>query len=98
MKIFIAGGTGFVGGHIVDELHERGHEVRLLVHAKKPGVSGRIEQVEGDVTRPETYEHAADGCDAIINLVGIIREFPLQGITFEKLHVNINLLPAASVY
>jgi NADH dehydrogenase len=28
------------------------------------------------------------GCDAVIHLVGIIREFPKQGITFEKLHVK----------
>jgi NADH dehydrogenase len=28
------------------------------------------------------------GCDAIIHLVGIIREFPGRGITFDKLHVQ----------
>jgi NADH dehydrogenase len=27
-------------------------------------------------------------CDAVINLVGIIREFPVKGITFERLHVE----------
>jgi NADH dehydrogenase len=37
------------------------------------------------------------GCDAVINLVGIIREFPSKGATFERLHVQAtaNLLAAA---
>jgi NADH dehydrogenase len=47
-----------------------------------------IDQVEGDVTRLESMEHAAEGCDAVINLVGIIRESPARGITFERLHVQ----------
>ena len=36
------------------------------------------------------------GCDAVINLVGIIREFPSRGITFERLHVQAtaNMLEA----
>lgn len=88
MKIFIAGGTGFVGGHLVEALHERGHAVRLLVHKRNPGVSCDLDQIEGDVTRLESFEHAAEGCAAVINLVGIIREFPAQGITFERLHVQ----------
>ena len=29
MRIFIAGGTGFVGGHLVEALREKGHELRL---------------------------------------------------------------------
>lgn len=96
MKIFIAGGTGFVGGHLVEALREHGHAVRLLVHRRSPQVSDSIEQVEGDATRLESFEHAATGCDAVINLIGIIREFPARGITFERLHVQAtaNMLAA----
>ncbi len=87
MKIFIAGGTGFVGEHLVRELLKRGHSVRLLVHGRRP-LQGDVEQVAGDCTRPETYTGSIAGCDAVINLVGIIREFPSKGITFERLHVQ----------
>ena len=98
VKIFIAGGTGFVGGHLVEALRECGHAVRLLVHKRSPAESNSIEQVEGDVTRLKSFEHAAEGCDVVINLVGIIREFPSRGITFERLHVQAtdNVLAAAS--
>jgi len=87
MKLFISGGTGFVGGHLVRELLQRGHELRLLTHQRKDDIEG-VEQVEGDVSRPETFEEAVRGCEAVINLVGIIREFPSKGVTFRKLHVQ----------
>lgn len=96
MKLFISGGTGFVGGHLIRELLGRGHQARLLVHRRSPASEG-LEQVEGDVTRLESFEKTAEGCDAMINLVGIIREFPAKGITFEHLHVQAtaNMLAAA---
>jgi len=88
MKIFIAGATGFVGGHLIRELLRRGHQLVLLSHgapaADQPGIS----YVKGDVTDLESYLPAVKGCDAVINLVGIIREFPGKGITFERLHVE----------
>ena len=96
MKIFIAGGTGFVGGHLVSELLNRGHSARLLVHRRSAPLEG-VEQSEGDIAQPESFENQLAGCDAVINLIGIIREFPSRGITFEKLHVQAtaNLLSAA---
>lgn len=96
MKIFISGGSGFVGGHVVHELLQRGHDLRLLTHKRRKVAEG-IQQVEGDVSKPETFEEAVRGCDALINLVGIIREFPLKDVTFKKLHVQAtaNMLAAA---
>lgn len=97
MKIFIAGGTGFVGGHLKRELLKSGHELRMLVHKRSPETESAVEQVEGDVTRLESFTQAVNGCDAVINLVGIIREFPSRGVTFESLHVQAtaNMLAAA---
>jgi NADH dehydrogenase len=88
MKIFISGGTGFVGGHVCRALRERGHTLRLLVHRRRGTAESGVEFFEGDVTRPASFAEGVNGCDAVINLVGIIREFPSRGITFEKLHVQ----------
>lgn len=98
MLIFLTGGTGFIGGHVREALLERGHSIRLLVHRRTPAAAEPgVEEIEGDVTRPETFEDAVRGCDATINLVGIIREFPGRGITFQRLHVEAtrNVLAAA---
>ena len=97
MKIFVSGGTGFVGGHVCRALREEGHELRLLVHHRRDTAENSIEYVAGDVTRQESFLAAMSGCDAVINLVGIIREVPSKGITFERLHVQatVNMLAAA---
>lgn len=87
MKVFVTGGTGFVGGHLLKSLLTEGHTVRLLVRRKKDGGEPGVEQVVGDVTERGSIMEAAAGCDAVIHLVGIIREFPAKGITFDALHV-----------
>jgi NADH dehydrogenase len=96
MKVFIAGGTGFVGEHLVRELLKNGHSVRLLTHSRS-APSDNIEQVSGDVTQLETFAERVTGCDAVINLVGIIREFPGRGITFERLHIQATAALVAAV-
>jgi uncharacterized protein YbjT (DUF2867 family) len=97
MKVFISGGTGFVGIHLRRALLGRGHGIRLLVHKNDGSYEQGVEQVSGDITIPATFAAAVQGCDATINLVGIIREFPGRGITFEKLHMEAtrNLTDAA---
>ncbi len=88
MKVFIAGGTGFVGTVMVDHLAGRGHQIVLL--ARKPEVIDKangVQFVAGDAFSPDLTEKMR-GCDAVINLIGIIRAFPAQGVTFEKLHVD----------
>jgi uncharacterized protein YbjT (DUF2867 family) len=97
MNIFLSGGTGFVGGHVRKALLERGHRIRLLTHKRGDGFEPGVEAVEGDVTRPDSFAGHLNGCDATINLVGIIREFPSRGMTFEQLHVQAtrNVVDAA---
>lgn len=89
MKLFISGATGFVGGHLCTELLSRGHTLRLLSHNAKAAASGEAELIAGDVTSAADCISGAAGCDAVINLVGIIREFPQRGVTFERLHVEV---------
>lgn len=98
MKIFLCGGTGFVGGHLLKAILERGHQVLLLVHKRSGNSAAGVEMEEGDITIPATFTDALRGCDAAINLVGIIREFPTRGVTFQRLHVEAteNLVTAAA--
>jgi len=81
-RIFITGGTGFVGTNVREALGERAQ--RLLVRDKAtaaPLAGDHVELVEGDVTRPETLRGAMDGCEAVIHLVAIIAEE--GGATFD---------------
>jgi NADH dehydrogenase len=99
MKVFLAGGTGFVGGHVRRALLAKGHSIRLLVHKRSAGSEPGVEEREGDATEPATFSAAIAGCDATINLIGIIREFPQRGISFQRLHVEAtrNIVAAAQI-
>lgn len=100
MKVFLTGGTGFVGSEILRQLVADGHVVRALVRKGSEDKLAVLENVEvfpGDVTDAGSLVNALVGCDAIIHLVGIIREFPGKGVTFKKMHVAAteNILHAA---
>lgn len=81
-RIFLTGGTGYVGGNIRAALV--GRPLRLLVRDKAAAgnlAGPDVEVVEGDVTRLETLREAMDGCEAVIHLVAIIAEE--GGATFD---------------
>jgi len=101
LKVFLTGGTGFVGKEVMRQLVAAGHVARVLVREGSVNKLAVLENVEvhpGDVTDAASLAGALAGCDAVIHLVGIIREFPGRGITFKKLHVEAtgNMLAAAA--
>jgi NADH dehydrogenase len=99
--VFVTGATGFVGRAVVHALRADGLRVRCLVRRGSEhdlrGL-GAIERVEGDVLARQTLDEGIGGCDAVVHLVGIIREYRSRGITFEHLHVDgtLNVLAAAA--
>lgn len=100
MKIFLTGSTGFVGKQILQDLLENKYQVKCLVRQgseQKLAHYKDVEIVQGDITDASSLIGKLAGCDAVINLVGIIREFPGKKITFERLHYEgtANLVRAA---
>ncbi len=96
MKVFLTGATGFVGAEILRQLIEHGHTVACLVRGSsaarlQPLIQsnpGMVESVPGDCLEVSSFLEAMRGCQAVIHLVGIIREIPARNITFERLHVE----------
>lgn len=85
--ILVTGAAGFVGSHLVKGLVKAGHEVRALVRdlESAAGIKGRnVNLFVGDVTEPDSLTGVAEGCDAVIHLVGIIQPGP--GYTFQSIH------------
>ncbi len=71
MRIFLTGGTGFIGRHLVDRLAEAGHACVVVSRAARtPWKEGSVEVVQGDPTRPGPWQQAVRGCDAVVNLAG----------------------------
>lgn len=70
-RIAITGGTGFVGGHLIDLAVARGHQVRALTRRAQPARAG-VEWVLGALDVPESLSALAAGCDAVIHVAGVI--------------------------
>lgn len=83
--IFITGGTGFVGSAVIDELLTRGYRVHALTHRKTVEKTG-VTNFHGGLSDTTAIDAGLAGCQAVVHLVGIIRETKEQ--TFERIHVD----------
>ncbi len=72
MKIFMTGGTGFVGRHLCKHLLQEGHEIVVLTRSiKAHGESvGGVRFLEGDPTSGGPWQEVVGDCEVSINLAG----------------------------
>lgn len=81
-RIFVTGGTGFVGSGVVKAL--AGSDLTLLVRSpEKQSGPADAALVQGDVTDPASLAGKLDGVDVVVHLVGIIEEE--GGATFDSI-------------
>jgi NADH dehydrogenase len=90
MKVLVTGGTGVVGEGAVTALLKAGYEVRIL--AREAGDRARewpkrVEAFPADVTDPTSLFGAANGCDTVVHVTGIVEEKPPE-TTFTKVNVE----------
>ncbi len=70
MRVFVTGGTGFIGGEVVRQLRQRGDEVACLVRTPEKGneiVKLGGELVSGDLSDSKAIRTGMEGCDAVIH-------------------------------
>lgn len=72
MKIFITGGSGFVGSNLTRDLTGRGHQVSILTRQAKSdkNLPSGAAYVIGDPNAPGPWQKDIAGHDLIINLAG----------------------------
>jgi len=98
-KILVAGATGYLGRHIVQELHKHNdYEVRALVRNPK-----KVEHIKpyideefvGEITMPKTIKGICQEVDIVISTIGITKQ--KDGLTYEDVdyQANLNLLREA---
>jgi len=72
-KIIIFGASGRTGKQVVREAFNAGYEVTVVVSNTKDYIFNdtQIKIIKGDVFKPETFESALYGKDAVISCLGI---------------------------
>ena len=75
-KIFITGGTGFIGGNLIGKLLEHGYEVKALVRnnnlLNKFPWKEKIETINGNILEPETFKERINDCEIVIHCAALI--------------------------
>lgn len=72
MKIFVTGGTGFVGRNLVEAFIQEGHDVTVLARSVRPDrtYSPGVAYLEGDPTQEGAWQNEVLEHDVIVNLAG----------------------------
>ncbi|KAK0532307.1 hypothetical protein OC834_002649 [Tilletia horrida] len=84
-RVFVVGGSGFLGSAIVKQAVSRGWEVVSISPSGRPfttpaghrpawSSSPLISWQSADALRPETYAKALGGCTAVVHTIGILLE------------------------
>jgi dihydroflavonol-4-reductase len=95
-RVFVTGGSGFVGGALLSRLVERGDEVVALARsdAAERAVTGRgARAVRGDVLDEDTLAANMDGCALLFHVAGINTMCPTDPAAL--FHVNVRGAEAA---
>ncbi|KAA0014126.1 complex I NDUFA9 subunit family protein [Billgrantia pellis] len=88
--ITVFGGTGFLGDHVVRELVEAGHAVRIAArNPRLPAWAEAIDPLEGvsaDIRCEADVARAIEGADGVVNAVSLYVEH--KHLRFEDIHVQ----------
>lgn len=97
-RFFVAGATGYLGGHLTQELLQRGHSVTALSRSQAGAdrlAAAGAQPVVAEATEPGALTGLLDGIDAVVSALGITRQ--RDGLTYEDVdyRANVHLLRAA---
>jgi uncharacterized protein YbjT (DUF2867 family) len=84
-RVFITGGTGYMGLWLIPRLLERGHEVRALV---RPGAEKKLPTgcapVLGNALDGDSYVDQISPADTFVQLVGVAHPSPAKAAEFRR--------------
>jgi uncharacterized protein YbjT (DUF2867 family) len=85
-RVFVSGGTGYVGASLLPELISRGHTVRALARAGSAiRVHPACEPAAGNALDASTFRAVVPPCDTFVHLVGTPHPAPWKGAQFRAI-------------
>jgi uncharacterized protein YbjT (DUF2867 family) len=85
-RVFVTGGTGYVGRPLITQLLQRGHEVQALV---RPGSERKLpagcQAITGDALDGKSYASQIAPADTFVQLVGVSHPSPAKATEFRSI-------------
>ncbi|WP_159566227.1 NAD-dependent epimerase/dehydratase family protein [Budvicia diplopodorum] len=79
-RIFVTGGTGFIGSHLLPKLYQQGYALTVLVRSSqlkkmpgRPELPPETRLVIGDLLKPESYSATLEDHQALIHMAADYR-------------------------
>jgi len=97
MKALVTGGTGFIGSHLVDELLNRGYEVRCIVRdtSNLKWLNGKdVEIFKGSLFDIDFLKKAVEDVDYVYHIAGVTKGKNYQDYYRGNVETTQNLLEA----
>ncbi|MDO9153148.1 MAG: NAD-dependent epimerase/dehydratase family protein [Paludibacter sp.] len=90
MKVLVTGANGLLGHHVVMQLQQANHDIRIILRGSREIYFDmkNIESAGGNFTDYETLKIAADGCDAIIHIAAVTSTNLLHYQNYKKINVD----------
>ena len=96
-NVFITGGTGYMGRHLIPHLLKRGHSVRALV---RPGSESKLQPGStpelGDALGAQSYAHLIPPSDTFVQLVGTPKPNPRKALQFREIDLRSGMAAVAA--
>ncbi len=91
-RVFITGGTGYIGRRLIPELHAHGYEVVALVREQSRGkLPSGCTPVIGNALNGDSYRKFAEGAHTFVQLVGVSHPSPAKEKEFREIDLKAGL-------
>jgi nucleoside-diphosphate-sugar epimerase len=89
-KIFITGGTGYIGSALVQELEKRKDisQIYCLTRSVEKNNTNKISYLKGDLLDSESYKHILEKCDFVFHLAAVVEHNVLTRKSIYKTNVD----------
>jgi nucleoside-diphosphate-sugar epimerase len=90
VKVLVTGGTGYLGGAVVEALRAKGHDVVVYARTATANAGDRahVSAIDGDIRDSARLTDATRGCHGLIHLAALVAVWRRDRHEFDRVNVD----------